>query len=41
MTESKLKKQKGLNPAAPSVRGETKESKFLLKAGNRANGLTP
>ena len=39
LTESKLKKQKGLNPAAPSVRGETKESKLLLKAGNRANGL--
>ena len=41
LTETKLKKQKGLNPAASSLRGETKESKFLLKAGNRANGLTP
>lgn len=38
MIETKSKKQEGLNPAAATVRGITKESEFLLKPGNNANG---
>lgn len=39
MTETKSKQQKGLNPAATTVEGKTKDSKLLLNPGTKANSL--
>lgn len=39
LTQTTWEKHKGLNPIATTVRGITRDSKFLLKPGIGANGL--